>query len=36
MSNLAIKKNYFNYLEEQKKKYVVEEEGEEENSTDNQ
>ena len=40
MSNLAIKKNYFNYLEEQKKKYVieeeVEEEVEEEKSTDNQ
>ena len=25
MSNLAIKKDYFNYLEKEKKKYVVEE-----------
>ena len=37
MSNLAIKKNYFNYLENEKKKYVIEqkpedETGEEENT----
>ena len=39
MSNLAIKKDYFNYLEQQKKKYVIEEEVEEvveDSSTDNQ
>jgi phosphoglycerol transferase MdoB-like AlkP superfamily enzyme len=39
MSNLAIKKDYFNYLEQQKKKYVVEEEVDEvveDSSTDNQ
>ena len=30
MSNLAIKKNYFNYLENEKKKYVVEQKPEEE------